>query len=421
MIMALRCLTRLRSRIFVSVVEGNNVYFLPRSRPHERAYTALSPSKARPVIRPHTSHSVRSLATARAESPPKTRNTSSSRPSERVLAEKLETAASVVKSDIVPSEVAVQRALHICENLARSLTEPIESPETPSRLQKHPTSNLLSLDERSRSPRTSSPVETSPRWFLEDHTADSISSTAYTIVTDPKVFITPALLATYLYTQSMLGRPDSIPQIFDLYAFKSIPQPGSLPIKYKDANPKRVSSAVPLVLAHMALTAAIEAKSLPLCLSIIDTSVCTTASKRSKLLRSALLPFSGLALAPVAAYVLAAQLAQYQHSMEYQMATNMAFAGILAYVGFTATIGVVAIATANDQMDRITWAMGTPLRERWLREEERALLDRVAGAWGFQDENKRGEEEGREWEALREWALTRGMVLDKPELMEGME
>lgn len=72
-------------------------------------------------------------------------------------------------------------------------------------------------------------------------------------------------------------------------------------------------------------------------------------------------------------------------------------------------------------MNRITWAMGTPLRERWQREEERALIDRVAAAWGFQDKNRRGEEEGYDWEALREWVGLRGMVLDRPGLMEGME
>ena len=103
------------------------------------------------------------------------------------------------------------------------------------------------------------------------------------------------------------------------------------------------------------------------------------------------------------------------------MATQIAFVGILAYVGFTATIGVVAVATANDQMDRVTWATGMPLRERWLREEERAMLDRVAVAWGFKESSKRGEEEGQYWEDLREWVGLRGMVLDRVGLMEGME
>jgi hypothetical protein len=34
---------------------------------------------------------------------------------------------------------------------------------------------------------------------------------------------------------------------------------------------------------------------------------------------------------------------------------------------------------------------------------------------------KRGEEEGVDWEDLREWVGRRGMVLDKVELMDGME
>lgn len=419
--MAIRCFTHTHARLFDVMVKRASCCNLARSRPHERAYNTVSSNNARPGVTPLTNHTVHSLATSRAGLPPKRRKSSSSRTPEQALAQELETAASVVKSDAVPSEVAVQRALSVCEDLAQSVVEPIEPPKIPRRLDKTPTSNLLSLDEQSRARTIPSPIETSSRRHIKSKVAHKISSTAYSIITDPKVFITPTLLATYVYTQSVLGRPESFPHIFDLYASKPIPQPGRLPITYKDCNPNRASSAVPLGLAHSALAAAIEAKDLPLCLSIIDTSVSTTAYKRNKILRRASLPFSGLALAPAAAYVLASQLAQYQHSMDHQIATNMAFAGILAYVGFTATIGLVAVATANDQMDRITWAIGTPLRERWLREEERALVDRVAAAWGFQDVNKRGEEESDEWEALREWALMRRMVLDKPELMEGME
>ena len=412
--MASRCFSCVRARVFGFVVERVDVDSLARSR-------GLSLSKIRPVLAPQTSHLARSLATAKARSPLKIREPPSSQVTEQVLAQELEIAASVVKSDAVPSEVAVQRALTSCEGLARRFVEPIESSETPLRRGKTPTSKLLSLDEQSRLPTISPPTEAVSRRPTELHVADKISSTAYRIVTDPKVFITQSLLATYLHTQSVLGCPKSFPHIFDLYASKPIPRPGSLPIKYKNPNPNRVSSAVPLALAHSALSAAIEAKDLPLCLSIIDTSVCTSAFRRNKVMRRALLPFSGLALAPAAAYVLAGQLAQYQHSMDHQMATNMAFVGIVAYVGFTATLGLIAIATANDQMDRITWATGTPLRERWVREDERALVDRVAGAWGFPEEHKRGEEEGEDWEALREWALMRGMILDNPELMEGME
>ena len=417
--MASRCLTQTQARVLDIVFKRANFCNLTRSRrPHERAYRTVSLLNTRPVVTPRTSQSVRSLSRSRPASPPKTRKSSPSRATEQALAQLLETAASLVESDAVPDEGAVQRALSVCEDLARSVVEPSKIPRS---LDKTSTSNLLSLDEQSRMPKTLSTTNTPSSLPVKSQVADKISSTAYSIISDPKVFITRALLATYVSTQCLLGRPESFPHIFDLYASKPIPKPGTLPIMYKDPNLKSVSSAVPLVLAQSALTSAIEAQNLPLCLSVIDTSVCTTPFKRNKLLRRALLPFSALALTPPAAYTLSDQLAHYQQGMDHQTFTNICFAGILAYVYFTATIGYVAVTTANDQMDRITWIVGTPLRERWLREEERSLVDQVAGAWGFQDKSRRGEEEGEEWEALREWALMRGMILDRPELMEGME
>ena len=414
-----RCLTQIQARVLDIVVKRASFCSLIRSRrPHERAYRTVSLLNTRPVVTPRTSHSIRSLSRSRPASPPKTRNSSPSRPTEQALAQLLETVASLVESDAVPNEEAVQRVLNVCEDLARSVVEPPKIPRSPD---KTSTSNLLSLDEQSRMPTIPSTANRPSSLLVKSHYTDKISSTAYSIMTDPKVFITRALLATYVSTQCLLGRPESFPHIFDLYASKPIPKPGTLPIMYKNPNLRRVSSAVPLVLAQSALAAAIEAQNLPLCLSIIDTSVCATAFIRNKLLRRALLPFSALALTPPAAYTLSDQIAHYQQGMDHQTFTNICFAGILAYVYFTATIGYVAVTTANDQMDRITWIVGTPLRERWLREEERFLVDEVAGAWGFQDKSKRGEEEGEEWEALREWALMRGMVLDRPELMEGME
>ncbi|KAF2460744.1 hypothetical protein BDY21DRAFT_333278, partial [Lineolata rhizophorae] len=99
----------------------------------------------------------------------------------------------------------------------------------------------------------------------------------------------------------------------------------------------------------------------------------------------------------------------------------MCFGAIMAWLGASATLGLVALATRNDHFRRVTWAQGTPLRERWVREPERAALDRVACAWGFREKWRWGEEEGVEWEALREWLAYRRMVLDKTELMEGMQ
>ena len=84
-------------------------------------------------------------------------------------------------------------------------------------------------------------------------------------------------------------------------------------------------------------------------------------------------------------------------------------------------MAVLAITTANDQMERVVWLPGIPLRHRWLREEERAAMDKVAVAWGFKDPWMRGEETGEEWESLREFIGMRGMILDKTDLMEGMQ
>ena len=340
---------------------------------------------------------------------------------DRVIDTALSQAIAILRTDQIPEETAVIEALQICENLARTLVETAEPQKVSPKSEKSPTSNLLSMDEgRTASGNTAFPPAslTTP---IRTEVVQKISEVAYEIMTDSKVFITPKILAMYVYTQAILDRPDSFPEIFDLFASKPIPLMGTNPIKYKSANPNSASSAIPLVLAQTALSKAIRSKNLALALSIIEVSVCTSAYKRNKMLRKALLPFTAFALTPPAAYVLALQFADYQTTMDPQLATNIAFAGIIAYVGFTATIGVVAVATANDQMDRITWAKGTSLRERWLREDERTLVDRVAGAWGFQDVYMRGEEDGPEWEALRQWAGSREMVLDAAELMEGME
>lgn len=96
-------------------------------------------------------------------------------------------------------------------------------------------------------------------------------------------------------------------------------------------------------------------------------------------------------------------------------------AGILTYLLTVGSMGYVTATTANDQMVRVTWMKGMPLWERWIREEERAAVDKVAQAWGFQDPLKWGDEEGEDWGLLREWAGVRGMLLDRVESMQGME
>ncbi|KAH6719199.1 hypothetical protein BKA61DRAFT_669532 [Leptodontidium sp. MPI-SDFR-AT-0119] len=251
--------------------------------------------------------------------------------------------------------------------------------------------------------------------------SDQLSSLAYSVIKFPPVFISPEILALYVAIQSALGEPGTFPEVFKLYANKPFPKEGSDPITYSKPNPNKSANAIPLQVADQALQAAIDAKQLVIAMEIIEASYTTKAAHRAKFIRKGLLPATGLAVAPIAAYTVASQLALLQTTMDTAMATNVAFAGILAYVGFTATVGVVAVTTANDQMDRVTWAQGVPLRQRWMREEERSAIDKVAGAWGFREVWRRGEEEGEDWDALREWIGRKSMMLDRVELMEGME
>ncbi|MCJ1254296.1 hypothetical protein MMC24_002110 [Lignoscripta atroalba] len=344
---------------------------------------------------------------------------------ERKLTEVLQKVTEVLQTPGVPQEGAVLASLRACEEYAKSLVNTVEgagSAEEQGKDGGTPAADLLYLDEQQEHLDPSSPSTILLAASIKEKAAERISTTAYSIITSPTVFITPALLQSYVHTQSLLGRPETLPQAFTLYANKPIPRQGkSSAVQYTSPSPSKASSAVPLSTANMALSAAIEARNLPLCLDIILTTVCTPASQKSKIFRRAMLPLTGLGLAPLAAYTLASQLAVYQDSMDNATATNVAFVGILAYVGFTSTIGIVAITTANDQMVRVTWVSGMRLRERWIREEERAMIDRVACAWGFKESWRRGEEEGEDWEALKEWTGLRGMMLDRVELMEGME
>ena len=326
----------------------------------------------------------------------------------------------ILQSHAIPSETLIVSLLQRCEAYANLITKRSTAPINPSLPRKSPVDSLLDLESKEASGSSRSVDSVLGASNAEDR-RQQVSQLAYDTMTDPKVFITPAILAAYVRTQSILGLPRTIPQVFVLYARKPIPRSKQQEIRYVDPNPNKVSAAIPLDVARLALDAAIKARDLFLCFDLINTSVGTTAFRRSKFVRRALFPLSALGLTPLAAYVAASKFADFQNTMDPATATNFTFAGITAYIGFTATLGIIAITTANDQMDRVTWAPGTPLRERWLREEERALIDKVAGAWGFQDKLKRGEEQGEDWEELREWIGLRGMMLDRVELMEGME
>ena len=337
------------------------------------------------------------------------------------LEEVLRDALQVLESPVAPSDGAVMGSLKTCERIAQYFRTDSDPTSSEPNTQGTPAMNLLFLDEKDQALNSSSQSAAALANAIKDQAVAKLSDTAYKIVTSPKVFITPRILETYVNTQSQLGRPETLSQVFSLYAKKPIPKPNSSPIRFTSPKPNAASSAVPTKVANTAMDAAIEAKNLPLCLDILNTTVCAPAFRRSKILKKAVIPLIGFSLAPLAAYTVASQLSVYQDTMSPEHATNIAFAGILAYVGLTATTGIVAVTTANDQMDRVTWATGMPLRERWLREEERAMIDRVAGAWGFKEPWRRGEEEGQDWAALKEFTGLRGMVLDRVELMEGME
>lgn len=250
---------------------------------------------------------------------------------------------------------------------------------------------------------------------------DELSMIAYEIVQLPSVFITPDVLKQYVDIQAKLRKPSLIPSVLELYATKWQPVEGSEPIQYAPTNPDKAKNAIPPAVADRALTAAIATKDLDAATAVVANSYAKLAFRRNKIIRKSLLPLTAITAAPLAAYALASKLSVYETAADPQMATNVTFLGILAYMGFTSSIGLVALTTANDHMDRVTWAIGTPLRQRWLREDERAALDRIAGAWGFRESWRKGEEEGPEWETLRQWIGMRGMVLDQTSLMPGME
>lgn len=324
-------------------------------------------------------------------------------------------------SDRVPSNEAVVKVLGKCQNLAESLVTREDGGSSTSD-EGNAVSSLLGMEEKKGATTPAAGTHQAKRSSKVDpKLADSISRLATDLLKDEKVFISPEALKSYTKTLTLLRRAEHFPEIFHLYANKPVPEENSSPIKYHKANPKSVNSAVPAELANMALDVAIAQRNLSLVLAIIDNTFCAPAFHRAKIFKKAGVPLAGLAGAPAACYALASWAATFQNSMDPSTATGIAFAASLAYVGGTSSMGILAITTANDQMERVVWLPGIPLRHRWLREEERAAMDKVAVAWGFKDPYMRGEEVGEEWESLREFIGMRGMILDKTDLMEGMQ
>ncbi|PYH44362.1 uncharacterized protein BP01DRAFT_357675 [Aspergillus saccharolyticus JOP 1030-1] len=332
------------------------------------------------------------------------------------IAQIVQECSNLCKADGVPANEAVtqilQRSEKIAEIIAQHREAQIKQKQEPDEL-----SSLLDLDEQSNAAQTK---QRRPRQTPEQQSTQ-LCQAIHNLLTDEKVFISPEALASYTKIHVLLRQPEHFPEIFHLYANKPIPEENSSPVRFSKANPSSINSAIPVDLANAALDVAIARRNLSLVLAIIDTTFSTAAFRRAKGYKKAAVPLGGLTAAPVACYILATWAGSLQNTMDPSTATGIAFAAGLAYVGGVSSVGLLAITTANDQMKRVTWQSGIPLRHRWLREEERAAFDKVALAWGFKNVYMRGEEEGEEWETLREFIGMRGMILDKTELMEGMQ
>ncbi|KAF1831495.1 hypothetical protein BDW02DRAFT_571957 [Decorospora gaudefroyi] len=247
-----------------------------------------------------------------------------------------------------------------------------------------------------------------------------LSKLAEDLIKHDKVFISPNILAVYINLQRLLARPKTIPIALYLYANKPIPLEGSSPPSFRKPSPKSAKQVIPRELAYEALTAAIDAKDMVLALDVVDHTYRAPAWMRHRVITKLGLPAVLAFITPFALYMIAQELSVYSNYMDPWRFKINAFAGLCTYVLCTSTLGFVALTTYNDHHDRVVWIPGYPLLERYLREDERAAMDRIACAWGFKEEWKRGQEEGDDWEGLRRLVLLRNMWLDKPDLMPGM-
>lgn len=247
-----------------------------------------------------------------------------------------------------------------------------------------------------------------------------LSKLAERLLKHEKVFLSPNVLAIYIHLQRLLARPKTIPEALYLYANKPVPVEGSSPPKFSKPSPKSAKQVIPADLANEALTAAIDAKDLALALDVVDHTYRAPAWRRHRILTKMGLPGVLVGLTPLALYMIAQELSVYSGFIDPWTFKLYAFMGMSTYVLCTGTLGFVALTTYNDHHDRVVWRPGVPLLDRYIREDERAALDRIACAWGFKEVWRRGDEEGDDWEGLRQLVLLRGMVLDKPDLMPGM-
>ncbi|EGX91352.1 hypothetical protein CCM_05510 [Cordyceps militaris CM01] len=313
--------------------------------------------------------------------------------------------------DGIPAKALTAAALQSCLRAATAMHPQLKRAESQG---KASTARLASLNGE----RTGSKLAMDTR--IADAT-NRISRAAWSIISSPDVEMTPDFLETYVRIQHQLGRPESLPAVFALYATKSRPVVENGIVAYRRTNPNAASRAVETAVVNMALQTAIDAKNLDASLGIIEAGFCVPAFKRAKLIKHGTAPAIGLLTLPFGIIGLSTAYAAYwQNTMDVTTATAIGAAGISGYLFVVGSLGVIAKLSHKDQMKRVTWTPGTPLRYRWMREEERAALDKVALAWGFKEPWRHGEEMGADWEGLREYMGYRQMILDRVEFMDGM-
>ncbi|KAF4981142.1 hypothetical protein FZEAL_3012 [Fusarium zealandicum] len=323
-----------------------------------------------------------------------------------------ETRDKFLATDGIPAKQLTTAALETCLKAAEALQPQVRRAEAQSRAS---TSKLMALGAE----RTGSRPTTMDAQLAES--ISKISHSAYTIISQPNVEMTPSFLELYVVIQAALGRPESLPTVLGMFATKAKPVVKNGIVQYVASKPGSAVKAIQEDIADMALHTAIEAKNLDCALGIVEASVGLPAFKRQKLLKHATTPAIALTSLPFGIFGLASAYAAYwQNTMDVTTATGIGVAGISGYFMVVGSMGMIAKLSNKDQMKRVTWAPGTPLRSRWLREEERAAMDKIACAWGFKEPWRHGEESGPEWEGLKEYMGYRQMILDRVEFMEGM-
>ncbi|KAF5018401.1 hypothetical protein F66182_9608 [Fusarium sp. NRRL 66182] len=317
-----------------------------------------------------------------------------------------------LSTDGIPAKQLTVAALQTCLKAAEALQSQVRRAEAQSRAS---TSKLMELGAERTGQRPTT---------MDAQLADSvkrISYAAYAIISQPNVEITPEYLELYVATQATLGRPESLPAALEMFATKKKPVVKNGVVQYVTSNPNAAVKAIEKDIADMALQTAIDAKNLDSALGIVEASFSLPAFKRQKLLKHTTTPALALGTLPFGIFGLASAYAAYwQNTMDMSTATGIGVAGISGYFLVVGSMGLIAKLSNKDQMKRVTWAPGTPLRMRWLREEERAAMDKIACAWGFKEPWRHGEESGPEWEGLKEYMGYRQMILDRVEFMEGM-